>query len=220
MGCCGACDGYASPIDEGVVAADRERYRSDGPDRTTRLLLDMIGSHATPGVTLLDVGGGIGVIGLELLKSVASRVVLVEASPAYVEAARAEADRAGVAERLDAKAADLVRHADEIAEADVVTLDRVVCCYPDARALVSASVARARSLYGLVLPKDAWFVRLAVRLENVRWWLRRSGYRARAHPHAPIDALLAEHGFGPRAEAFTSLWRVVLFGRETSPGGS
>lgn len=89
MGCCG-CDGYATPFDTEEARKDRERYHADGPDRTTRMLLEMIGSVAT-GATLLDIGGGIGVIDQELLRSGASRAVLVDASPADLDAARAEA---------------------------------------------------------------------------------------------------------------------------------
>lgn len=79
MGCCG-CDGYASPIDAGIAAADRRHYHRKGPDPTTRLLLDMIRADASTGATVLDIGGGIGVIDIELLRTIASRAVLVEAS--------------------------------------------------------------------------------------------------------------------------------------------
>ena len=43
---------------------------------------------------------------------------------------------------------------DEIEAADVVTLDRVICCYPDMEALVGRSAERALRLYGLVHPRD------------------------------------------------------------------
>jgi magnesium-protoporphyrin O-methyltransferase len=180
------------------------------------MLLEMIEAHCGDGVELLDIGGGIGIIPLELLKTRARRAVLVEATPAYLEAARAEAARAGLADRLEIVAGDFVRHAGDIAAADVVTLDRVVCCYPDADALVSASAAKSRRLYGLVLPRDRWFVRLAIRIDNVRWWLKGRAYRAYAHPTVRIDELALAHGLRPRAEATTPFWRVVLFARETA----
>ena len=155
---CG-CDGYASPIDDSTAQDDRARYHAGGPDRTTRMLLDMIEAQFESGMSVLDVGGGIGVIDLELLKAGAGRAVLVEASPEYLEAARDEARQAGLADRIEVVAGDFVRHAADIDAADIVTLDRVVCCYPDADALVSASAAKAMRLYGLVLPRDRWYVR-------------------------------------------------------------
>ena len=115
---------------------------------------------------------------------------------------------------MEIVAGDFVRRADEIDEADIVTLDRVVCCYPRADELISASAARARKLYGLVLPRDRWYIQWLVRLENVRWWLRRSAYRAYAHANARVDARVRAAGLRQRSEAFTPLWRVVLYERD------
>ena len=210
---CG-CDEYATPIDAGIAARDRVSYHSAGPDRTTRMLLEMIEANSDRGVTVLDVGGGIGIIALELLGTRASRAVLVEASPAYLDAAREEASQAGFDDRIEIVAGDFVRHAADIDPADVVTLDRVVCCYPDVDALVSASAPKARRLYGLVLPRDRWYVRWAVRLDNVRYRLKGRAYRAHAHGNARVDGLARASGLRPRAEAFTLLWRVVLYARD------
>jgi magnesium-protoporphyrin O-methyltransferase len=177
------------------------------------MLLDMIEAQIEGGLSVLDVGGGIGVIDIELLKTGASQAVLVEASPEYLEAAREEARDAGLAERIEIVAGDFVRHAADIDAADIVTLDRVVCCYPDADALVAASAAKARRLYGLVLPRNGWHVRVAVWLDNLRYRVQRRGYRARAHDNARIDAMTLASGLSIRAEAFTLVWRVVLYAR-------
>ena len=178
------------------------------------MLLDMIQAHPVAGATVLDVGGGIGVIDHQLLAAGAGRAVLVEATPAYLEAARAEAEEAGLLDRMEIVAGDFVRRADQIDEADIVTLDRVVCCYRGADELISASAAHARKLYGLVLPRDRWYVRWLVRLEHVRWWLRRGAYRAYSHANARVDARVRAPGLSQRSEAFTPLWRVVLYERD------
>jgi magnesium-protoporphyrin O-methyltransferase len=94
-----------------------------------------------------------------------------------------------------------------------VTLDRVICCYPDAEALVSKSADRARKLYGLVLPRDSRLVRLSIRLENLWFWMRRSPYRAYGHPNELIDRLVAARGLHPMFERHSFFWRVVLYGR-------
>jgi magnesium-protoporphyrin O-methyltransferase len=178
------------------------------------MLLDMIQAHEVSGATVLDVGGGIGVIDHELLAAGARRAVLVEATPAYLEAARAEAEEAGLLDRMEIVAGDFVRRADDIGEADIVTLDRVVCCYRGADELISASASHARKLYGLVLPRDRWYIPWLLRLENVRWWLRRSAYRAYAHANTRIDARVRAAGLRQRSEKFTPLWRVVLYERD------
>src|SRR2546428_717667 len=68
MDACG-CDDFASIFDRRTAEKDRDRYRKQGPDRTTRMLLDLIGRRWYAGTTLLDIGGGIGVIDREPLRS-------------------------------------------------------------------------------------------------------------------------------------------------------
>ncbi len=177
------------------------------------MLLDLIGRSGIAGSTLLDVGGGIGVVSHELLRAGVGHAVLVDASPAYLAIARQEAQEGNLLDRLELVEGDFVHRASEIDVADIVTLDRVVCCYLDVDALVGSSSARARRLYGLVLPRDRWLNRLRHRLENAWFRLRGRTYRAYGHPHARIDALVAANGLGLRTETGTYFWRVVVYER-------
>lgn len=177
------------------------------------MLIEMIDSHRVRGASILDIGGGIGVIILELLRAGAGRAALVDASPAYLDVARNEAGTSNLLDRVEFIEGDFVRRAAGIDPADIVTLDRVVCCYPDAQALVSLSADRARSLYGLVLPRDSRLVRLAIWLGNLRFRLRRSPYRAFSHPNQQVDAIVGKRGLRLIDEQRTFFWRVVLYGR-------
>jgi magnesium-protoporphyrin O-methyltransferase len=209
---CG-CDSGFEIFDRKTAEADVERYRREGPDTTTRILLDMIGERGVVGADLLDIGGGIGVIDHELLSAGAARAVLVDASGPSVQAAREEAARRGHLDRIGFVDGDFVSWASTIEPADVVTLDRVICCYPDVDALVRLSTSRAKALYGLVLPRDRRILRWGIRLLNL--WFRMRGWRYRSftHPNARVDALVAEAGLRPRREALTFVWRVVLYER-------
>ena len=209
---CG-CDEFASIFDARNAERDRDRYRKDGPDRSTAMLLDLIRRHGVAGATVLDVGGGIGVIDQELLRSGAGRAVLVDASRASLQVARDEANRANVLDRMEIAEGDMVRLAPQLDDADIVTLDRVVCCYRDPVSLVGVSGARARRLMGIVLPKDRLLIRVGLRIMNVVFRLRRSAYRAYAHPNRLVDELAAEQGLHPAAETGTFFWRVVLYAR-------
>ena len=75
--------------------------------------------------------------------------VNVEASSAYLDAARDEAERLGLADRIVNVQGDFVDVAEQLADADLVTLDRVICCYDDMERPVSCSVERASRLYGV-----------------------------------------------------------------------
>ena len=212
MDACG-CDQGFEIFDESTAKADVARYRRQGPDTTTRMLLDMIRERGVEGAAVLDVGGGIGVIDHELLRAGAGRAVLVDASPPALRAARDEARRRGSLDRIEFVDGDFVANATSIDRADVVTLDRVICCYPDVEALVRLSADRARSLYGLVLPRDRRFLRLGTRLLNTWFRLRGFHYRSFAHANGHVDALVRDAGLQPRREAHTFVWRVVLYER-------
>lgn len=216
MDACG-CDPGFEIFDESTAKADLDRYRRSGPDATTRMLLDMIREHGVGGAAVLDIGGGIGVIDHELLRVGAGHAVLVDASAPALRAARDEALRHGSLDRLEFVDGDFVGAAASIDPADVVTLDRVICCYPDVDGLVRLSAQRARSLYGLVLPRDRWFLRSGAKLLNAWFRLRGFGYRAFVHPNARVDALVAEAGLRPRREQQTFVWRVVLYERSAVP---
>jgi magnesium-protoporphyrin O-methyltransferase len=211
---CG-CEVLASMFDRGTAKRDRDRYHSKGADRTTRMLLDLIRSSHVEGSTILDVGGGIGVIDQELLNAGAVRAVLVDASPAYLEVARDEARKSNLADRMEFVDGDFVQRAADIGGADIVTLDRVICCYPDAANLVGLSAARARRMYAIVLPRDRSLIRVAIRLLNFGFRLRRKGYRTYAHANRQIDELIAVAGLRPRTEVGTYFWRVDVYDRAT-----
>jgi magnesium-protoporphyrin O-methyltransferase len=111
---------------------------------------------------------------------------------------------------------DVVGQSTALEPADIVTLDRVVCCYGDAAALVSLTAGRARQVYGLVLPRDRWLVRVSLALEGLWFRLTRRAYRPYAHPNAWIDGLVAAQGLSPSAETGTFFWRVVVYTRATT----
>ena len=212
---CGCDEGFEI-FDGSTAKHDVERYRRAGPDTTTRMLLDMIQARGVRGATVLDIGAGIGVIDHELMRAGVGHAVLVDASPPSLEAARSEARRRGHLDRIDFVDGDFVARAPTIDTADIVTLDRVVCCYPDMDALVGLSAARARSLYGLVLPRDRAIVRWGLRLANIWFRLRGFAYRSFVHSNARVDAVVAAAGLRPVREARTFFWRVVLYERGTA----
>ena len=212
MDACG-CDGFASIFDEATARRDRDRYHRDGPDRTTRLLLELLKPYRSSGSSVLDIGGGIGIVDLELLRAGAGHATLVDASTAYLAVARDEARRAGLLDRIDFVEGDFVRRAASIDRADVVTLDRVICCYPDMEALVAESAGRAKTAYGIVLPRDRRGARWAIALNNAWYRIRRKAYRGFIHPTARVDEIAAANGLRLRAVRHTWIWRVAVYDR-------
>jgi hypothetical protein len=92
----------------------------------------------------------------------------------------------------------------DLPPADVVVLNRVICCYPDVEGLLERSLDAARSVYAFSLPRSEGLVgrmaRLQVNLGN--WWMRRrpdryGGFRAFVHDVDLVDARVRAAGFTP-----------------------
>ena len=149
---CGQCRGIEKVFDQKEAKKDLKRYRKKGPSDTTRMLVEAIKEEGVQQGTVLDIGGGVGAIQYELLDAGASGAVSVDASTAYVEAAKAEAQRRGHGDRISHIHGNFVEVAPDIEPADIVTLDKVICCYDDVEGLVDLSSQRAARLYGVVLP--------------------------------------------------------------------
>lgn len=207
------CQGIETEFDRREAARRLADYRKNGPASTTRMLIEALQSAGVANLTLLDVGGGIGAIQYALLKAGARSVVSVDASTAYIDAAKEEARRQGLHDRISFHRGDFVKLADDIPPADIVTLDRVICCYDDMPALVSLSAARARELYGLVYPRDAAWIRLALRLENLIQRIKASHFRALVHPTAAVEAILHQYGLARRHYRRSGVWQIAVYGR-------
>jgi magnesium-protoporphyrin O-methyltransferase len=210
--CC-ECEGIAGQFGARIARRDLRRFRRRGPIESTRLLVDDLVAAGVGGGSLLDIGGGIGAIQHSLMSAGAREATDVDVSADYLAAAREEATRLGHADRVHYIRADFVQIATTVADADIVTLDRVICCYPDMEPLVSAASQKARRLLGAVYPRDVWWVRAGVRAANLLMRIRRSAYRAFLHPPAAIDAAIRRQGLERRTLRRTIAWEIVTYTR-------
>ena len=210
--CCRAVD---EVFGERTARRDLERYRRRGPSKPTRRLLEAVRSEGVEDASVLDIGGGVGAIQYELLDAGAARATAVEAAAAYVRVAREESRRRGLGERITHQAGDFVELADGVGPADVVTLDRVICCYPDMEALVARSAQRARRVYALVYPRDRWWIGLGIRATNLFMRVTRRSYRAYLHRTTDVDAAARAQGLAPNvARRAGPFWQVAVYVRE------
>lgn len=208
--------GNQRQFSDATVRRDLERYRRQGPDPTTRLLRDAV-LRAGNGKTVLDVGAGIGALSFELLAAGAERVTAVEAAPAYLAGFREEASRRNLSDRLELVHGDFTAVAGDIMQADVVTMDRVVCCYPAYQPLLEAALRRSRRLLAFSYPRDRWYVRAGVAIENLGRALFRNPFRGFVHPARGFEALLEQHGFLRIERRETLKWSADLYVRISLP---
>lgn len=213
MDCC-QCQGIEGLFNQREARRSLKAYRGKGPARSTRILLDAVRAQGgVEGATLLDIGGGIGAIQLNLLAAGVTAATDVDASTAYLEVAREEAAREGFGDRVTYHHGNFVDLAPSIAPADIVTLDRVLCCYHDLRGLVGSSAAKARRLYGVVYPRDPRFAPLFAAAANLIFRLQRNPFRLFVHRTRDVEALLHAAGLERRFHRTAGLWQVAVYAR-------
>jgi SAM-dependent methyltransferase len=207
------CSGQGNVFNERTAEGDLRAYLRDGPDRETRDLIEAISAEGVSEATILDIGGGVGAIQLELLAAGAASADSVEISPAYLAVARRVAEQRGLADKIVQREGDFVAIASTVPPADVVTLARVVCCYPVMPALLERSAEHARRMLGLVYPRDAWWTRIGARMANVWFRLTRDALRIHVHSEREMDRLVRAAGFERRVLRRRLFWQVALYVR-------
>ncbi len=164
-------------------------------------------------MTLLDIGGGVGGIEHALLSGGVTQASYVDASSAYVQAAQEEAIRREIDDRITFLQGDFVDLAEDIPPADIVTLDRVVCCYDDMQALVKLSAEKASKRYGLVFPRDLWPIRLLLPIANIFLSLTGTPFRIFIHRTEQIDQIVKGQGLLPNFHQKAGFWQILVYSR-------
>lgn len=210
---CNCCEVTDHAFSEKEARRAAQQYRRRGPSGQTRAILKAIRARALNDLSILDIGGGIGAIHHELLEDVAREAIHVDASSAYLKQAREETARRGHSDRVEFIHADFTDAAVNLPKVDIVTLDRVVCCYPDFPRLLRAAAGRSEHLLAMTYPRDTWYLRLGLRIMNLIQALRQDPFRVFVHPVQEMDRVLNEQGM--RRESVTRLfvWEMALYSR-------
>jgi len=232
--------GYGQIFSEKNAAGEAKRYRRKGLDGTSKRIVDFTREQGVEGKTLLEVGGGIGAIEIELLKAGMGRAVNVELTPTYEVAAAELLVDAGLTDLVERRVMDFAE-----AEADsrvrraavltlksrvstrrlrpfldhvdrmfpVVVMNRVICCYPDMPKLTGAAADRATEMLIMSFPNRRWWTRLGLTVANLGFRVIRLQFRVFLHTPALILAAVQQHGFRTRFNERGLVWQVIAFER-------
>ena len=212
MGCC-QCQGIENMFDKKAANRQLKRYLKKGPSKTTSMLLDAINKKGVQGLNFLDIGGGIGAIQYDLIKAGASNGTSIEASSAFFDVVKEEALKNGLAERVNFKYGDFTATASDVDSADIVTLDKVICCYDDMSELVGLSSKLARKIYAVIYPRDVWWTKLALLMVNFYPRIKGSSFRVFIHPTKKVEEIIFGNGLKRNYYATTLFWQVAIFTR-------
>jgi hypothetical protein len=207
-GCCPSRD-YQRFFNQRFARRRASRYRKRGLDPTARRMVEFLRGLGIEGASVLELGGGVGEVEIELLKAGAARARNLELSPAYEQEARRLAGQAGVQGRFDWRIHDLAEDPGAVDPADLVVLHRVVCCYPDYERLLGAAADHARRALVFSYPPRNALSRALYGVFNLVMRLTRSSFRGFAHPEGAMLAVLEDHGLRRTYQHHSSIWQVA-----------
>ncbi len=216
MSCCSHCRDAENFFSNNKARKELKRYRKKGPEKSTTMLIDAIRSADLDleQAALFDVGSGIGEIQLELFKEGLRCATNVDASRPYIETAREEIARQGWGDRSGFHFGDVVEIAPSLDAADIVTLNRVICCYPYPDKLIPATTDKAKAWYGVVYPRKRWITRIGKWVANKWFSLKGDEFRIYLHDPDSIENLIAKQGFSRHYAGTTFLWHIHLYRRD------
>jgi magnesium-protoporphyrin O-methyltransferase len=206
--------GIAETFDD--MAHDRCcKYKSKGLTSSSQVLLDTLSSKGLEGKTVLDIGCGTGFFALETLRHGAASCVGVDLSEEAVREANDYARESGFQDRAKFEVTDAA--SEHPPSSDVVVMDKVLCCYPDAHSLLRTASDSSKELLGFVVPRDeGWmkpFMRCGAAAINMAERLRKTGFKFYLHSLHSIDRQLVENGFQQQNKTKSRVWLVYLYRR-------
>ena len=213
MSCCCPHSRSAGRFFSRFARRYRRRFQRKGFEPAQRALLEGIERAGFQNATILEIGSGVGALHQHLLKQGAASAVGIDLAPTMIDEAEALARENGLADRTRYHVGDFVEEAESFELADVVILDKVICCYPDAKRIVEKSAAQARRAVAYSIPRNRWYIRLGVALTALVLRLLRSDFRPYVHDPERIDAWMAAAGFVKRYENHTVAWLARAYVR-------
>lgn len=191
-----------------LIRKELRAYRRSGLNKRQQKIIALL-EPLTPGAAVLDIGCGVGALGTNLLKRGAARSTFVDVSSSYLQAARTVATEAKVEERADFHRDDFAVSERPYLQADVVVLDRVVCCYPDAVTLLTKAAHHSQQTLVFTCPRPFWFMRVFRALCTLSMRLWRQEYRFFLHDPALLVQAATSVGHVVVATHPLGVWQVV-----------
>lgn len=209
------CDrpGYQTVFSDRFARHVARTYRKRGLDRTQRRMVSFLTDRGIKEASVLEIGGGVGEMQIELLSRGAREATNLEISRSYETQAAALLDRSGMTDRVTRRFTDIATSPEEVEPADVVVLHRVVCCYPDYERLLSAAASHAKRLLVYSHPPRDPLRRMMISCENLLHRLRGNDFRAFVHPPAAMIEAAQAQGLSVSYRYRGMSWNVVGFER-------
>jgi len=209
---CEHCCGADMLFDLKSAQKEIRSYKKRGPRKTTKKLLTLLSGYDQKGKSLLDIGGGIGAIQWEFVKNGGIKTTDVDSSSGYISVA---SDYAKEIKHRDAnfKMSDFNDVHKEIGKHDFVSLDKVICCYPEYINLLGNALNKTGTALALTMPLGGWISKSLNQFTKLYLMLGKNPFRSYIHSPKQVHDFIESKGFRLSEKAFSFPWLVRVYER-------
>jgi magnesium-protoporphyrin O-methyltransferase len=210
---CNHCCGAEKLFDLKSARKEMKKYRKKGPGKATRALIAQTFKNVNSNATLLDIGGGIGSIQWAFFEKDGLSAIDVDASQGYLDVAQSYAKEMNYENKARFVHGDFVDQHDTITKADFVTLDKVICCYPDYKSLLKHATEKCDDTLGLVYPLGGSVSKMFALFSKVYFHLTKNPFRTYIHSPKEVEEFIYRQGFELVRKSKKFPWHVQSYRR-------
>lgn len=200
---------------ESTAREDMEAYLRKGLGALETEMVDALPQEFLfDGSRVLEIGGGVGAIQAELLRRGASTGEVIELVESYAPYASRLAEQLRLTGRSSFRVHDVLADPEEVEPADVVVMNRVVCCSADGLSLARFAAGLTRGALLMSFPRSNAVTKAFAATQRFAYRLLGRKYRAFVWPEDELVAAGEREGLAPVAADGNWLWKYVVLVRQ------
>jgi len=188
-------------------------FRKNGLEKTQRFLLEGVRKVPIASKEILDIGCGVGSLHITLLREGASSATGIDISEGMLDQARTLAEENHLEGKTAYVLGDFVGESENLKDADITFLDKVVCCYKNYRQLIEHSTAKTRTIYALSHPKNNILMESIFKLQILFLKLSQGSFYPFWHDWNEVHRIVLDQGFQLTYSNSTIAWQVLVYKR-------
>jgi 2-polyprenyl-3-methyl-5-hydroxy-6-metoxy-1,4-benzoquinol methylase len=192
-----------------------KRFRRKGLDKASAYIVRGIETSGLTSKSVLEIGCGVGGLLLSLLKHGDASAIGVDVSEGMLEMAKKLAVESALDDRVKYLQGDYATMNGEASSADIVILDKVICCYADPETLIKKSAQKSELLYAVSYPRNSLLGRLSFEILTRMGQVLRWSFYPYYHDTAFIEKTITSCGFREVFSQTTTVWQIKIFRRRS-----
>ncbi|TAK62269.1 MAG: class I SAM-dependent methyltransferase [Bacteroidetes bacterium] len=214
MSCCQSCSLQGT---NDFFSSQSKRYlktfHKKGLGKEQKYLLEGIATLDIQGCTALEVGCGVGGLHLTLMQHGVDYATGIDISEGMIAGARQLARELGLEKRVTYHVGDIVNLNEHIREADIVLLDKVVCCYEQVLRLIEVSSKKSVRVFAFTYPNPNFLVKISFKGLIALGVLLKWKFRPYWHDWNALLHTLETYGFTQTYNNSTIMWNICVMKR-------